>query len=58
MADYEPPGVGEERVSRVSRLAKVKNFFVKPATIKAATKLLDLVFGVVKIVAKVMDLLG
>lgn len=58
MADFKPPGVGEERVSKVSRLAKIKKFFVHPATVKTSTKLLDVVHGVVKIVAKVMDLLG
>ena len=58
MAEFKPPGVGEERVSKGSRLTKIKNFFVHPVTFKTATKLLDIVHGVVKIVAKVVDLMG
>jgi hypothetical protein len=58
MADFEPPGVGEERVPRVSWTTKLKRVFVRPSTVKTALKALDVIVGVVKIVAKVTDWLA
>ena len=58
MADYKPPGVGEGRVSKVSWLRRLKNFLVNPTTFKTALKVLDIVQGLVKIVAKLLELMG
>lgn len=55
MADDKPPGVGEERVSKVRWVTKLKRALVRPSVFKAALKALDLVNGVVKFVAKVAD---
>jgi hypothetical protein len=58
MADFKPPGVGEERVSKVRWLTRLKRALVRPSTLKTALKLIDVVGGAVKIVAKVTDWLG
>jgi len=58
MANFKPPGVREERVSKVRWATKLKRAFVRPDTLKTALKFLDVVDGVIKIVAKVTDWLG
>jgi hypothetical protein len=58
MAPFRPPGVGEERVSKVPRRTRLKRVLVRPETLKAALKVLEFIDGLIKIVAKVTDWLG
>ena len=58
MADFKPPGVGEERVAKVRWTTRLKRALVRPSTFKTGLKILDVVDGVLKIVAKVTDWLG